>query len=103
IGLDQARRDFDEVERLRTDDYGHRQRRRLEDVVAADRHQAAADEGNVSRGVEAQQFAERIDYEALRVHRRAAVFAARARDETEAAAFLRDRLEAFRMARHENQ
>ena len=48
---------------------GRLERRGLEQVVAADGHQAAAHESHVTRGVERRQFAERIQQEHLRVGR----------------------------------
>jgi len=71
--------------------------------VAADRHQAAADEGDVAGRVEQHQFAERI----AQVHLGAgqAAFAARARGKRHLLDFERGAHfgKACRMARHHDQ
>jgi len=45
------------------------QRRRLEQVVPADRHQAAADEGHVGGRVQRHEFSDRVHQQHLRVDR----------------------------------
>ena len=59
--LRQGARDVRAVELLGPGEHRQAQRCRLEQVVAADRHQAAADEGDVGRGVEIQQLPERVE------------------------------------------
>ncbi len=55
--------DFLEIEGVRTDQCRHAQRRGLEQVVAADFLQAAADESDVSGCIERHQLAQRVDHE----------------------------------------
>ena len=59
--VEQQLRDVLGVEHVGPGQHRHAERDRLEQVVAADRHQAAGDEGHVARRIERQQLAERID------------------------------------------
>ena len=67
--LDQHPRDVRGIEIVRARHDRQAERRGLEQVVAADGHQAAADERHVARGIERRQLAERIEQEHLRVRR----------------------------------
>src|SRR5262249_54784937 len=55
---DQQPRDLLAVEVVRSRQDRHSERGRLEQVVAADRYEAAADEGHVGGGVEVEQLTE---------------------------------------------
>ena len=56
-GTAQLRGDFEEVEQVRTAQHRFSQGRRLQQVMPAIRHQAAADKCAVRQGVEKQQLA----------------------------------------------
>ena len=75
----QHARDLGAVELLRSRQHRQPERRRLEQVVAADRHQAAADEGHIGRGIEVHQLAERIEQQHLRLSPRLRAAASGAR------------------------
>ena len=88
---------------VRPRQHRQRQHRRLEQAVSTDRHQAAADEGDVRRRIERLQFAERIDEEYRVVRRgRLAGAALRVRDAL-AAQQVAHRVEALRMPRYQQQ
>ncbi len=55
-GLAQQGGDLEEVEQVRAAEHRHGQRRRLQQVVPAVGHQAAANESDVSQRIEKQQF-----------------------------------------------
>ncbi|MOA48598.1 hypothetical protein D3C78_1713600 [compost metagenome] len=59
-GLAQLRGDLEEVEQMRSAQHRQPQGRRLQQVVATARHQAAADEGHVGQRIEEQQLAHGI-------------------------------------------
>jgi len=73
--FDQEPRDVAAIGIVGTDDHRNAERRRLEHVVSADRHQTAADEGDIGRRVQRGEFAHAVDQQHLRVrphHGRAA-------------------------------
>ncbi len=97
------RRDFEEVEHVRPHDHRQCQGRRLQWVMPARRHQAAADKSAVGEGIQKQQFTHGVaeQYRGLRGDRVAAGTAHRGK-----ALLLTQfehRPEALLVTRHQNQ
>ena len=96
--------DLFEVEHVRPEHDGHVHCARLEQILAAVRHQTAANERDVGGGVEPLQLAHRVPDEHLGAVRQCARRAATQRDgEPAPPAEPRDRLEALGMPRHEHE
>ena len=88
---------------MRTAQHRQPQRRRLQQVVAAVGHQAAADEGDVGQGVEEQQLAHGVAEQHLVLRRHRLGSGAAHGGEAFAPAQRVDGVEALGMARHEDQ
>ena len=92
-----------EIERVRTDERRRAHGDWLDQVVTAQRQQAAADERDVGRGVVAAQFSQRIAEHDRDVGRHRTVLAAPDERDAARAQQFGDRLEALRMPRHDDR
>ena len=88
---------------MRARDRGRPHRGRLQHVVAADRLQAATDEGHVRAGVERHQFTQRVEHEHVVARGRPAIGAPRADRPARLARGSRRTREPFRVPRRPQQ
>jgi len=83
--------------------HGQSKRRRLEQIVAADRYQAPADESHIARGIKRTELAHRVDQHHLRGAARLDPGAAPREAHRCAAQRIRHGFEPIRMPRHQQQ
>ena len=91
------------VEMRRSRQHRQPERRRLEQIVSADRHQAPADEGHIGRCIQRREFTHRVHQHDLRGAVRQLAAAAPREAHRAVAQQFRHRVEPVRMPRHQQQ